>query len=124
MIREKDIKFNQVTDENSGIVDACNGLIDEVNAYHEEKEELINKIVELEQLNKELTQRLHSKKRDYQEFSQTQAFQSFSLVKSPGSNLPLKKLKENKENNPPKSKERQAMAPIEFNLYTPTNRKK
>jgi len=45
-------------------------------------------------------------------------------MKSPGSNIPVKKLKENKENDPPiKSKERQAMAPIEFNLFTPTTRK-
>ena len=88
-------------DENSGIVDACNQLIDELNAYGDQ-------IASLEKVNGELKCMLASKKRTYE---------SFSNCMSPGSSkmVPLKKLKENKED-----KENQ-MPPVAFNLYTPKN---
>jgi len=99
MLKDKDIQFNVVTDENSGIVDACNNLVDELNERVEHIAELEAAMNELCQENQKLKCQLLSKKRDLPEFSQQ--FQSFSLVKSPGSNIGAKRLKANKENATP-----------------------
>ena len=71
-LKDKDKDFNVVTDENSGIVDACNQLIDELNQKQQDMEDLDAVNEELKKENEQLKARLLSKKRDIDQFSQQQ----------------------------------------------------